>query len=183
MPKVTLTTTFCIKFVSCTIKKMASGMWKRAKSLINAVQSSMFYITHLLPGVLFPPKRNKTDTNLVHENKSSYTSHPEKDRTWCDVIQYNNSAKIQIMNFKKKLDILLTFWNWLIRSVNMKWIRLVLLKIQKEHDLVCRPVDGRHDGQTGGQSETSVTTHTHLDSFFVGYNNYNSLVDNWDRNL
>ena len=58
--------------------------------------------------------------------------------------------KIQILEFKKNLNMRQTFWSWLIRCVNMKWIWLVLWKIQSGHDSVHR--------RTDGQGETSITS-------------------------
>ena len=47
-----------------------------------------------------------------------------------------------------------TFWSWLLKCVNIKWIRLVLWKIQSGHDSVHR--------RTDGQAETSIPPSTSL---------------------
>ena len=46
--------------------------------------------------------------------------------------------QINCQNFKffKNLNMRHTSWSWLIRCVNMKWIRLVLWKIQSGHDSI-----------------------------------------------
>ena len=49
-----------------------------------------------------------------------------------------------------------TFWSCLTRCANMKWIRLVLWKIQSGHDFVHRQTDRRTDGQKDGWHETSI---------------------------
>ena len=55
--------------------------------------------------------------------------------------------KLQISKFWNKLLSRHTSWSCLMRFVNMKWIRRVLLKIQSGHDSVHRWTDGRRDGQ------------------------------------
>ena len=54
----------------------------------------------------------------------------------------------QIFEFRNKLYTRHTFWSYLIRCANMKWIRWVLLKIQSGHDSVHR--------RTDRQGETSI---------------------------
>ena len=51
-----------------------------------------------------------------------------------------------------------TFWSCLTTCANMKWIRRVFLKIQSGHDSVDRRPDGRTNGRTDGQGETSIPT-------------------------
>ena len=56
--------------------------------------------------------------------------------------------KIQNLEFFTKLNTRHTIWSWLIKSVNMKWMRLVLWLRHSGHDSVHR--------QTDGLCETSV---------------------------
>ena len=58
-----------------------------------------------------------------------------------------------------------TFWSCLIRCANMKWIWLVLWKIQSGHSFVPK-TDGRTDGQTDGQ--TTWNQYTPLSTSFMG---------------
>ena len=55
------------------------------------------------------------------------------------------SHKFKNFKFLNKLCTRHSFWRWLIRCVNMKWIRQVLLKIQSGHDFVHRQTDGQTD--------------------------------------
>ena len=48
------------------------------------------------------------------------------------------------------------FWSCLKRCVNMKWIQLILWKIQSGHASVHRRMDRWKDRQTDGQHETSI---------------------------
>ena len=59
-------------------------------------------------------------------------------------------------NFAKKHCMRHTFWSCLIRCVNMKWIWLVLWKLQSGHDSIHRWTDRLMDGQTDGRLETST---------------------------
>ena len=63
-----------------------------------------------------------------------------------------NLPKIQILEFCNNPYMRHTFWSCLIRWVIMKWIRLVLWKIQNGHGFVHRGTDG----QTDGRRETSI---------------------------
>ena len=49
----------------------------------------------------------------------------------------------KIHKFFTELNTGHTFWIWLIRSVNMKWMRLVLWPIHSGHDFVHRRTDGQ----------------------------------------
>ena len=49
-----------------------------------------------------------------------------------------------------------TFWSYLMRCANMKWIWQVLLKIQSRQDCVHRRTDGWTDWRTDGQGETII---------------------------
>ena len=72
-----------------------------------------------------------------------------------DKVKVPNSKKlpkIQISEFCNHLYKGHTFWSCLIWCANIKWIQLVLWKIQSEHDFVHR----RTDGQTDGQRESSI---------------------------
>ena len=62
-----------------------------------------------------------------------------------------DTRQSQSYNFKqvfKNLNTQHTFWSWLIRCVNMKWIWLVLREIQSGHDSIHRRTDGWTDRQT-----------------------------------
>ena len=54
-----------------------------------------------------------------------------------------NSKNSQILEFCNNLYTRHTFSSWLIRCANMKWIRLLLWKIQSGHDFVHRRMDRR----------------------------------------
>ena len=56
--------------------------------------------------------------------------------------------KLQLLEFWNEPCTRLTFWSCFIRCANMRWIRLVLWKIQNGHDSVHRRTDGRTDGRT-----------------------------------
>ena len=58
----------------------------------------------------------------------------------------------QILEFCINLYMQHTFWSCLIRCANMKWIQLVLWKIQSGHDFVHRQTDGWTDGRTYGRT-------------------------------
>ena len=66
--------------------------------------------------------------------------------------KFENSPNIQILEFCKKHCTRHTFWSCWIRCVNMKWIPLVLWKLQSGHDSVHR----RTDRLTDGRRETST---------------------------
>ena len=75
----------------------------------------------------------------------------EQDRTWYHLVK----------TFGKNSDFEKKMWHtfrssliWYV-NVNMKWIRLVLWKIQSGHDLVYRRTDVQTDVRTDGQSEIS----------------------------
>ena len=55
----------------------------------------------------------------------------------------------------KKLNTRHIFWSWLITCVNMKWIWLVLWKVQSGHEALHR----RTDGRTDEQGETRIPNH------------------------
>ena len=61
-----------------------------------------------------------------------------------------------ILEFCNNLYTQDTFWNCLIRCANMKWIQLVLWKIQSGQDFVHRRTDRWTDGQTDGRHKTSI---------------------------
>ena len=61
-------------------------------------------------------------------------------------IPSQNKAKSKIRI--RKICTWHTFWSCLIRCVNMKWIRLVLWKLQSRHDSVDRLMDRRTDERT-----------------------------------
>ena len=83
--------------------------------------------------------------------------------------------KLQTFEFWNKLYRWHTFWSFLIRCANMKWIRRVLLKIQSGHNSVHRRTDGRMDGQgetsippfqllwSGGYNESNPPSFPHSD--------------------
>ena len=53
--------------------------------------------------------------------------------------------KLHTLEFCNKPEKQHTFWSCLIRCVNIKWIRLVLWKLQSGHDSVNRRTDGQTD--------------------------------------
>ena len=61
------------------------------------------------------------------------------------VTNFKNSPKLHIFDFWNGHYTRHTFWSCLIRCVNMKWIRWVLLKIQSGHNSVHRRTDGQGD--------------------------------------
>ena len=63
-----------------------------------------------------------------------------KSKLQFNEIQFANTSFFTF--FLKKLYMRHTFWSCLIRYVNMKWIRLVLLKIQRGHHS-CPQMDRR----------------------------------------
>ena len=72
------------------------------------------------------------------------------------VTNSTNLPHIQILSFFNNPYKRHTFWCCLIRCANMKWIRLVLWKIQSGHGFVHRRTDRRTDGRTDGRRETSI---------------------------
>ena len=79
--------------------------------------------------------------------------YPKSEKDKVKVTNLKNLPKLQFfLILKKKLKKKNLYtghtWSCLIRCVNIKRIRQVLLKIQSEHDSVHRQTDGRMDGQT-----------------------------------
>ena len=70
---------------------------------------------------------------------------PKSKEDKVKVTNLKNSLKFQIFEFWNGHYMRHTFWSWLIRCANMKWIRWVLLKIQSGHDSVHRRTDGQGD--------------------------------------
>ena len=68
---------------------------------------------------------------------------PKSKEDKVKVTNLKNLPKLVIVEFWNKHCTRHTFWSCSIRSANMKWIRLVLLKIQSGHDSVHRQTDGR----------------------------------------
>ena len=62
--------------------------------------------------------------------------------------QNKTKSKLQIWKISQNFK----FWSCFIRCVNMKWIRLVLLKLQSGPDSVHRRTDKRTDGRTDGRT-------------------------------
>ena len=62
-----------------------------------------------------------------------------------DKVKVTNSKNSQILEFCNNLYTRHTFSSWLTRCANMKWIRLLLWKIQSGHDFVHRRMDRRTD--------------------------------------
>ena len=72
---------------------------------------------------------------------------PKSKEDKVKVRNLKNLPKLRFFLLLKQTDTKHTFWNCLIRCVNMKWICRVLLKIQSGHDSVHRRTDRRTDGQ------------------------------------
>ena len=70
---------------------------------------------------------------------------PKPKQEEVKVTNFKKLPKVHILEFCKKLNTRHTFWSCLKRYVNMKWIRLVLWKIQSEQDLFYRRTDGQTD--------------------------------------
>ena len=92
-----------------------------------------------------------------------------------DVVSHK--TKIQIL----ELNIQHSSWSWLIRCVNMKWMQLVLWKIQSKYDLVYRQTDGQKSPsvlhRTSSQRKTSITpTELHWWGIWVRSRNCVCLV-------
>ena len=78
-----------------------------------------------------------------------------------------------------------TVWRFLIGCVNMKWIQLVLWKLQSGQDFVHRRTDGWTDGQTDGRPETSIPPVNFVEArgmisvIYLFQNNDRRLLHNW----
>ena len=107
-------------------------------------------------------------TQVRNQLQHSYTWTQDKVK----VTILKKLSKIEIFKIFKNLNMWHTFWSWLIRCANMKWIRLVLWMIQSRHDSVHRQTDGRTDGL----DETSIP-HRHPFNFVEagGYNDVNLM--------
>ena len=70
---------------------------------------------------------------------------PKSKEDKVKVTNLKNSPKFHIFEFWNNYYMRHTFWSCLIRCANMKWIRWVLLKIQRGHDSVHRRTDGQTD--------------------------------------
>ena len=70
---------------------------------------------------------------------------------------YIKSFDLNFIAFKILLETctLQTFWSYLIRYINIKWIQRVEYCWRYRADTI-PSTDGRTDGQTGGQRETSI---------------------------
>ena len=77
--------------------------------------------------------------NSDERNQHSHYMDTRQNERW----NFKEIAKI--LEFVTKLSTRHTFWSWLIRSVNMKWMQLVFWMIHCGHDSAHR----RTDGQTG----------------------------------
>ena len=98
---------------------------------------------------------------LPHDNPYYwFISDPKSKQDKIKVTNLKNLAKIKISKFCTKLYMQHTFWSCFIRCIHMKWIPLVLWKLQSGHDSVHRrtdrQTDGRTDRWTDGQHETSI---------------------------
>ena len=90
--------------------------------------------------------KNGCNKNSGQESTLTFILHGHKTKS---KLQFQNKLpKFSILKFFKILNTRHTFGSWLIRCVNMKWIRLVLWKTPSGHDSVHR--------RTDGQGETSI---------------------------
>ena len=69
-------------------------------------------------------------------------------RRWSQSYKFKEFDKISNFPILKQTVQMTCLWSFLIRCANIKWIRRVLLKIQRRHDSVQR--------RTDGQGETSI---------------------------
>ena len=83
---------------------------------------------------------------------------PKSKEDKVKVTNLNNLPKFQIFEFWNKCDARHTFWNYLIKCANIKWIQWVLLKIQSGHDSVHRRTDGREERRTRWNQYSSLST-------------------------
>ena len=64
------------------------------------------------------------------------------------VTHFKKLPKIQILKFGKKLHMRHIFWSYLIRYIDMKWIRPELYALQSGHGMPDRRMDGRTNRRT-----------------------------------
>ena len=104
---------------------------------------------------------------ITHTSDSHQISYHKKTKSKLQISK--NLPKIQILEFCNNPYTWHTFWSCLIGCANMKWIRLVLWKIQSGHHFVHRQTDRRMERRTDGQ-----TTGTSIPPFQLrwsgGYN-------------
>ena len=93
---------------------------------------------------------------ITHTIESYWIPSQKKTKSKLQILK--NSSKFQIFEYRKGHYTRHTFWSWLIRCANMKWIRWVLLKIQSGHDSVHRWTDGRMDRRTRWYQYTPLST-------------------------
>ena len=93
------------------------------------------------------------------------------DTRQSESFKFKEIAKFQMLEFFPKLNARHTFWSLLIRCINMKWVGLVLWKIQSGHDSVHRWTDE--------QGETSIHPFNFVER---GYNKKNYEMDKTAEN-
>ena len=122
----------------------------------------MLYTTHILHRSYFHKNEKKTLNSalIVIITYLVIQRRPEHDVLSLEF--HNLGKKLNFLIFFQKLNMRHTFWSWLIMCVSLKWIWLVLWKIQSRHNFVYRQIDRQTDGQTDGQSKTSIPTSTSL---------------------
>ena len=80
---------------------------------------------------------------MIIHSIESYWIPSQKTKSKLQILK--NSPKFHICEFWNKHYTQHTFWSCLIRCANMKWIRRVLLKIQRGQDSVHRRTDRQTD--------------------------------------
>ena len=90
---------------------------------------------------------------------------PPKITHTSDSHQKLQISKFQILEYCNNPSTRHTFWSCLIKYANMKWIRLVLWKIQSGHGFVHRQMDRRTVRQTDGMKPVYQLLLKHLSRY------------------
>ena len=114
--------------ISCTISQYTIKQWIHANKVTTlATRTPAFWYT------LRHPMITHTRSQVKSRQSQSY--------------KFKKLPKFQILKFCKKLYMRHTFWNCLMRCINMKWIQQELKALQSGH--------GMRDGRTDGRTETN----------------------------
>ena len=142
----------------------------------------MLYPIHLLHRVISVPKMKKKYWCI---DGNSYISwNPEEARTWCAKLWNKKKiGKISNISFFQKLNTLHIFWSWLITWVNLKWIQLVLFKMQSRHGWSTEEKDGWTDRQMDKVKPVYLPSTSLAAGIFVGImSEWIMYVCNWVSN-
>ena len=115
---------------------------------------------------------------ITHTIESYWNLSQNKTKS---VTNFKNFSKLKVFEFWKNLNTKHTFWNCLIRCVNMKWIRWLLRKIQSGQDSVHRRTDGQTDTQE--KKKTDTRTDRETDKVKPLYPPSNSLSEGYNNSL